>query len=105
MSASDLVGASDKVTPPVTEVNGGFPLYIFVINIFSCHLQLLDMLYCLVKDVDLQETRKDAVRGEKVSDALEEKTVEQEHFAYANKLVCGETCHNAFSYFCFLIDI
>ncbi|KAH9695057.1 pre-mRNA-processing protein 40A [Citrus sinensis] len=51
MSASDLVGASDKVPPPVTE-----------------------------------ETRKDAVRGEKVSDALEEKTVEQEHFAYANKL-------------------
>lgn len=38
MSASDLVGASDKVLPPVTEVNGGFPLYIFVINIFSCHL-------------------------------------------------------------------
>lgn len=64
------------------------------------------MLYCLVKDVvDLQETRKDAVKGEKVSDALEEKTVEQEHLAYANKLVCGKTCYNAFLYICFIIDI
>lgn len=34
--------------------------------------------------------RKDAVTGEKIGDELEEKTVGQEHLAYANKLVCGK---------------
>ncbi|KAJ0078058.1 hypothetical protein Patl1_37327 [Pistacia atlantica] len=35
---------------------------------------------------DKEETRNDVVTGEKVHDSLEEKTVEQEHLTYANKL-------------------
>ncbi|KAL9415359.1 hypothetical protein AB3S75_043617 [Citrus x aurantiifolia] len=35
---------------------------------------------------ETEEMRKDAVTGEKIGDELEEKTVGQEHLAYANKL-------------------
>ncbi|XP_044489433.1 pre-mRNA-processing protein 40A-like [Mangifera indica] len=35
---------------------------------------------------DKEETRKDVVAVEKVHDSLEEKTIEQEHLTYANKL-------------------
>jgi uncharacterized membrane protein len=55
---------------------------------FIHQLWSLDMLFHQVSDIIAsQETRKDVMIGEKINDASEEKTVEQEHLTYANKLV------------------
>lgn len=62
------------------------------------------MLPYVVNDiVALQETRKEAVTGEKIGDELEEKTVEQEHLAYANKLVCRKLTIIQYNNFVFLV--